>query len=183
LLALAACGGGTRPPSSVLDACRMKSERPQWFSAMQRTEAKWGVPVSVQMATIARESSFVHDARPMKRVGSGIFSRQVPRSSALGYAQAIDGTWEWYMRDTGRRRADRTDFDDASDFIGWYMNHNASVNGVSHRDAYNQYLAYHDGIAGYSRGTYRGKAWLPAVARDVEAWAVRYDTQLRSCSR
>ena len=48
-------------------------------------------------------------------------------------------------------------------------------------DAYNQYLAYHEGKAGYARGSYRAKAWLPAVARDVEAWAVRYDTQLRTC--
>jgi hypothetical protein len=182
LLALAACGGKQPPPATMLDACRMKDERPRWFRAMQRTENKWGVPVSVQMATIARESSFQHDARPMKRVGSGLFSRNVPRSSAYGYAQAIDGTWDWYKADTGHRRADRTDFDDASDFIGWYMNHNAQVNGVSHRDAYNQYLAYHDGITGYARGSYRSKAWLPEVARDVEAWATLYDHQLRGCS-
>ena len=90
ILALSACSNN-KPPSSVADACRMKSERPQWFDAMERTEQKWGVPVSVQMATIARKSSFVHDARPMKKVGSGIFSRKVPRSSALGYSQAIDG--------------------------------------------------------------------------------------------
>ncbi len=54
VLALAACSNN-KPPSSVTDACRMKSERPHWFDAMERTEAKWGIPVSVQMATIARE--------------------------------------------------------------------------------------------------------------------------------
>jgi hypothetical protein len=181
VLVLASCAGGERPPSTVTDACRMQSERPHWFRAMKRTEDKWGVPVSVQMATIARESSFVHDARPMKTVGSGFFAREVPRSSAYGYAQAIDGTWEWYMRDTGRRRADRTNFADASDFIGWYMSMNNRLNGVALTDAYNQYLAYHEGKAGYARGSYRGKSWLPPVARDVQQWANRYDAQLRTC--
>lgn len=160
----------------------MQSERPHWFRAMRKTEARWGVPVAVQMATIARESSFEHDARPMKRVGSWIFAREVPRSSALGYAQAIDSTWDWYLRDTGRWSASRKDFSDASDFIGWYMNRNSRVNAISPYDAYNHYLAYHEGTAGFARGSYRGKSWLPAVARDVQAWSLRYDAQLRTCN-
>jgi len=180
---LCACSGGEPPPTTVVDACRMRSERPHWFKAMERTEAKWGVPVSVQLATIARESSFVHDARPMKSTGWGPFKREVPRSSAYGYAQAIDGTWEWYLKETGRWRADRTDFADASDFIGWYMRTNSRMNGVPTHDAYNQYLAYHEGKAGYARGTYRRKSWLPGVARDVQAWAVRYESQLANCGR
>jgi hypothetical protein len=180
-IVLSACSGGDAPPSTVVDACRMQSERPHWFRAMKRTEDKWGVPVSVQLATIGRESSFVADARPMKKERGLFFTREVPRSSAYGYAQAIDGTWEWYQRDTGRRGADRDDFADASDFIGWYMNLNTRLNGVSPRDAYNQYLAYHEGKAGFSRGTWRQKSWLPPVARDVQNWANRYEEQLRSC--
>jgi hypothetical protein len=58
----------------------MQSERPHWFKAMERTQAKYGVPVSVQLATIARESSFRHDARPTKTVGSWPFRREVQRS-------------------------------------------------------------------------------------------------------
>lgn len=180
-VAVASCAGTERPPSSAADACRMQTERPHWFKAMKQTEQKWGVPVSVQLATIGRESSFVADARPMKTEKGWFFTRQVPRSSAYGYAQAIDGTWDWYLRDTGRRRADRTDFADASDFIGWYMNLNTRINGVSSRDAYNQYLAYHEGKAGFARGSHRGKSWLPPVARDVQAWADRYEAQLQTC--
>ncbi|MER2508035.1 lytic transglycosylase [Amaricoccus sp.] len=178
---LSSCGGGEKPPSTVTDACRMQTERPHWFKAMSRTEARWGVPVSVQLATISRESSFEADARPTKKVGSGIFSRHVPRSSAYGYSQALDGTWEWYMRDTGQTGADRDDFADSSDFIGWYMNLNSRVNGVPLGDAYNQYLAYHEGKAGFAKGSYKKKAWLPGVARDVQAWSVRYAQQLQSC--
>lgn len=179
-LFLTACGH-EKPPSTTVDACRMQTERPKWFEAMRRTEAKYGVPVSVQLATIARESSFVADAKPTKRVGSGLFSRKVPRSSAYGYAQALDGTWDDYRRATGRHGADRDDFADSSDFIGWYMNEAARVNGLSTGDAYSQYLAYHEGRAGYARGSYKSKAWLPGVARDVESWAVVYQTQLQSC--
>jgi len=181
LVLLSSCAGGDKPPSTTVDACRMQAERPHWFKAMKRTEAKYGVPVSVQLATISRESSFVHDARPMKKEKGFFFTREVPRSSALGYSQAIDGTWEWYQRDTGRRRADRRDFADSSDFIGWYMSLNKRVNGISTRDAYNQYLAYHDGQAGYARGSYHGKPWLPPVARDVQSWADRYEAQLQAC--
>lgn len=158
----------------------MQQEKPGWFAAMRKTEDKWGVPVAVQLATIARESSFRADARPTKRVGSGLFSRDVPLSSAYGYAQAIDGTWDGYEAETGQS-GDRDDFADSSDFIGWYMNSNARVNGVPVTDAYNQYLAYHEGKAGFARGTYRQKAWLPGVARDVQNWANIYQTQLATC--
>lgn len=181
LLILTSCSGTNKAPSTVADACRMQAERPHWFQAMSRTEKKWGVPVSVQMATISRESSFQYDAKPTKRVGSWIFARDVPRSSAYGFSQALDGTWEWYMRDTGQYGADRTDFADSSDFIGWYMNLNSRVNGVPLQDAYHQYLAYHEGGNGYAKGTWRKKAWLPGVARDVQNWSVRYQRQLQTC--
>ena len=37
---LTACGHD-KPPTTVADACRMQSERPQWFAAMRKTEAKY----------------------------------------------------------------------------------------------------------------------------------------------
>jgi hypothetical protein len=43
-------------------------------------------------------------------------------------------------------------------------------------------LAYHEGHRGYSRGTYRNKAWLMRVADRVEARAALYDRQLASCT-
>ena len=38
------------------------------------------------------------------------------------FAQALDGTWERYKSETGREFADRDDFEDAIDFVGWYTN-------------------------------------------------------------
>ena len=67
-------------------------------------------------------------------------------ASAKGYSQAIDGTWDQYKRSTGRFAADRThDFGDAADFVGWYIDQSASKSQIKKTDAYNLYLAYHEG--------------------------------------
>ena len=127
-----------------------------------------------------QESSFVHDAKPPKKY----FLWVVPAgrvSSAYGYSQAIDSTWDWYRQDTGRWGADRDDFDDAADFVGWYMNKTKKINGVSMDDAVSQYLAYHEGHKGFRRGTFKQKRWLMDVAQRVATQASRYRTQLRGC--
>ena len=74
------------------------------------------------------------------------------QSSALGYSQALDGTWDEYRSATGNRRADRTDIRDATDFVGWYSNKSRERNGIALNDARNLYLAYHDGHTGFARG-------------------------------
>ena len=147
---------------------------------MEATRAKWGVPVPVQMATIWRESKFQPRARTPRTWF--LFIPTGRRSSAYGYAQAIDGTWDWYKSETGRRFASRSDFADASDFIGWYMDRSRRQNGIALGDAYNQYLAYHEGHGGYSRGSYRSKNFLLRAASEVQSQAARYNRQLSTCS-
>ena len=181
LLILAACSGsGKGPPRNLNDACSMKSQRPGWFKAMDKTERKWGVPTPVQMSTIYHESRFVPNAKTQHRFALGVIpmGRQ---SSATGYAQAIDSTWDWYKSEAGGFGARRSNYADSVDFIGWYMNKTEKRNGVSKFDMYNQYLAYHDGHTGYARGTYRKKSWLLRVANDAEARAIMYQNQLRTC--
>ncbi|MXU64582.1 transglycosylase SLT domain-containing protein [Oceanomicrobium pacificus] len=180
VLALASCGA-SGPPSNLDNACAIKDERPGWHKAMTRTERKWGVPVEVQMATLYQESKYVHDARTPRKYVLG-FIPNGRRSTAYGFSQAIDGTWDWYQDDTGKRRAKRTDFSDSSDFIGWYMHKSWEKNGIAKNDAYNQYLAYHQGHAGYARGSYRNQRWLINVARSVQDRAVMYGTQLNYCN-
>jgi hypothetical protein len=104
-------------------------------------------------------------------------------SSAYGYSQALDGTWAEYQRETGRRFARRTDIEDASDFMGWYMTLTAERNGIPLHDARNQYLAYHEGHAGYRRGSYNEKPWLLRVADSVADRAATYEMQLITCGR
>ncbi len=183
LLVVASCGGGPNtPPRNLDNACSIIKERPQYLKAFRATERRWGVPIHVQMATIHQESKFRGNARTPHKYLLGVIpmGRQ---SSAYGYGQALDGTWEDYKRDTGRRRAKRDRIEDATDFMGWYMNKSLEKNGIPLYDARNQYLAYHDGHAGYARGTYRSKSWLLRVASKVEARSQMYQAQLATCRR
>ncbi|MEM6678914.1 MAG: hypothetical protein AAF675_13695, partial [Pseudomonadota bacterium] len=103
-------------------------------------------------------------------------------SSAYGYAQAIDSTWDWYREDSGNSGADRDDFEDAADFVGWYMAKTRRANGLPMTDAYSHYLAYHEGHTGYKRGSWQQKAWLKNAAGAVARQASRYRQQLDRCS-
>lgn len=178
--ALAACSYD--PPRNIDNACAITAERPRYLHAMERAERRWGVPVPVQMAVIHQESSFVHDARTPRRYMLGIIpaGRQ---SSAFGYAQALDGTWEDYKRATGNRLARRDNIEDATDFMGWYMDRSRKRLDIPLADAKRQYLAYHEGHGGYARGSYRAKGWLMRVSDRVAARASRYQAQLASCRR
>jgi hypothetical protein len=178
-----AAGCGRReftPPRNLDNACALADERPRYVRAMRRTERRWGVPVHVQMATFHQESRFDGDARPPFRYALDV----IPMgrlSSAFGYSQALDGTWDEYRSSTGNRRARRTDIDDAADFMGWYMALSRERNGIALDDARNQYLAYHEGHAGYRRGSYNAKPWLLRVADRVAERSETYRAQLRSC--
>ncbi|MFY0693301.1 MAG: lytic transglycosylase [Paracoccaceae bacterium] len=183
LAVLAACGGPSNAPPSRLDnACSIVAERPGWHKEMRRVERKWGVPVHVQMATIYQESKFDGDARTPYRFALGVIpmGRQ---SSAYGFSQAIDSTWEEYQRDEGGRGAKRDRFDDAVDFMGWYMDGSEKRLGISKFDVRNQYLAYHEGRSGYARGSYRRKSWLMRISDDVARRADMYQFQLISCGK
>ena len=180
-LVLASCGGGySTSPSALDDACMIARQQPKYVRAFKATERRWGVPTAVQMATIYQESRFRSDARTPFRYALGIIpmGRQ---SSAYGYSQALDGTWDEYRKDTGRRGARRDDIRDATDFMGWYMNRSREKNGIQLTDARNQYLAYHEGHNGFSRGSHNAKSWLLRTASEVEARAVLYENQLRGC--
>ncbi len=103
------------------------------------------------------------------------------QSNAYGYAQALDSTWVRYKNDTGRQSADRDDFDDAIDFVGWYTNLSYRSIGISKWDPYNQYLAYHEGQAGWQRQSYEQKTWLVKTAERVDSRAKKWWSQLQSC--
>ncbi|MEM9717165.1 MAG: transglycosylase SLT domain-containing protein [Pseudomonadota bacterium] len=183
LLILVACsGGGDRdnPPRNLNDACSMKSQRSGWFKDLDRIERKYQIPKATMLAMMYQESKFVANARTPLQYTLGVIpaGRQ---SSAYGYAQALDGTWDWYRDETGNRRAQRNDFADAVDFMGWYMTETKRRTGVPLNDTYNQYLAYHDGQTGWLKGTYKRKGWLLKVARNVEERAILYHTQLSFC--
>lgn len=181
LLLVAACGSSNySAPKNLDNACSIVDQRPHYLSAMKRTERRWGVPVAVQMATIYQESKFVGNARTPVQYTLGVIpmGRQ---SSAYGYSQALDGTWEDYRKEHGGWGARRDNIDDATDFMGWYFKKTEEDLGISMADAKNQYLAYHEGRTGYRRGSHNTKGWLLRISDEVATRAVLYDMQLRSC--
>lgn len=181
VLLAASCGGGSGTAPRTLDnACSILKERPQYARAFKATERRWGVPVHVQMATIYQESKFISNARTPYRYAAGVIptGRQ---SSAFGYSQALDGTWDEYVKETNSRTARRDRIRDATDFMGWYMAETQEKLGIPLHDTRNQYLAYHEGRSGYARGSYNRKSWLVRVAGQVDARSKMYATQLDTC--
>lgn len=178
LFMVAACAGG--PPKSITNSCVMLDDKGSWYKALKKSEKKWGTPIHVQLAIIRQESSFKRKAKPPKKYILG-FIPWGRKSSAYGYAQVKDGTWKWYKEKTGRKGADRDNFKDAVDFVGWYTNLSNKTLGISKWDAYNQYLAYHEGHGGWKRRTYNKKPWLVKVARKVDGYSKEYAAQLRRC--
>lgn len=132
------------------------------------------------MAIIHQESRFTADAKPPRTKLLGIIPWFRP-TSAYGYSQALKSTWHRYVKATGKHFAARDAFADASDFIGWYA-HRAKIRaGINPANARTLYLAYHEGIGGYMRGTFNRKGWLLAVSRKVQRRAWTYSWQLRQC--
>ena len=178
LTLLSACA--TTPPRQPEDICEIFREKSDWYDDAEDATERWGTPMHVTMAMMYQESSFREDARPPMQY----FLWIIPigrASTAYGYAQVKDETWEDYQNETDNGWADRDDFADAIDFMGWYTNKSQQLNGVSKWDAYNQYLNYHEGWGGFRRGTYLQKSWLPPVARKVEARSKLYAMQLHGC--
>lgn len=182
VLSLASCGGGGNysAPRQLDDACAILRERPQYLRAMEQAERRWGIPVHVQMATIYQESKFIGNARTPHTFALGVIpmGRQ---STAYGYSQALNATWEEYQNSAGGRRAKRDDIADATDFMGWYMDESTRKLGISKNDAEAQYLAYHEGRTGYASQSYADKPWLVEVAAKVGSRSAMYRDQLAYC--
>lgn len=179
-LSLLLWGCATTPPHNVDDVCEIFDEYYDWYNASKQAEENHNIPIAVTMAFIHQESKFVEDARPPRDWFLWIFPGAYP-STAYGYTQALNGTWREYQKKTGQWSADRDDFVDAVDFIGWYNAQTNKRTGIKRHDAYRLYLAYHEGAGGYLKGTYKNKKWLMDVSRKVERRAKMYNRQLLQC--
>ncbi|MCH9652138.1 MAG: hypothetical protein K0U98_28170 [Deltaproteobacteria bacterium] len=176
------------PPKDPNDACAIFKEKPSWYTSLGKSEELWGTPKEVQLAILFQESSFRARIRPPRTKILWVIPWRRP-SSAYGYGQILDGTWQDYRRRRGRTRGwpgswvgpQRSSFHDVADFVGWYTDQIHQTAGIEKNDAAHLYLAYHEGPGGYSRGSHRKKAWLLAVADQVAQRAQRYRQQLSHC--
>jgi hypothetical protein len=179
-LILTACV--SKPPSNLDNVCHIFRQYPSWYHDAKDVEHRWRVPVSVQMAIMHQESKFNARAKP----GYTHFLWVIPwkrQSTAYGYAQGLDGTWDHYKKYSGYLWSTRSNFANGADFIGWYANMANRRAHIPRTDAYLLYLAYHEGVGGYQRKTYLKKPWLIQVARKVKARSQIYEAQLKQCKR
>jgi len=168
------------PPKNSDNICITFREKDNWYPEAVKAELKWGIPVPVMMAIMHQESHFVADAKPPRTWLLGIIPWTRP-SSAYGYAQVVDDTWDDYLDDAGSWFADRDDFADATDFIGWYCANTASKLGIAKSDVKNLYLVYHEGPDGYKRKSYLKNTELTQTANSVSKRAKLFTKQLSNC--
>ena len=177
-LYIAACA--SIEPINTADSCIIFKENKHWYKATKKSYDKWNVPIALQLSIINQESSFKQFAKPKRKRFLNIIPVKRP-STAFGYAQVTNPTWDWYKSKTGNNNASRANFADVTDFIGWYTEQTTKMLGIAKNDYYNQYLAYHEGQAGWKKKSYKSKKWLIDVAKKVETKAKKYNNQLNQC--
>ena len=167
-------------PQNTSDSCSIFNERYLWYKHAKKTEKKWGTPIYVQLAIIKMESDFDWFAKPPIQKLFKVIPFNRP-SSSFGYSQAVKGTWEQYKNETGNKLATRTRFKDSVDFIGWYTDKTESLLKISKKDAFRQYLAYHEGWGGYKN--YKNNQKVIVLAKKVEKQSNKYKAQLQDCQK
>ena len=165
-------------PSNTSNSCTIFNERYLWYKHTKETEQKWGIPIYIQLAIIKMESDFDWLAKPNRKKIFKIIPYKRP-SSSFGYSQAVKGTWEQYKKETGNKFATRARFKDSVDFIGWYTSKTENILKISKKDAFRQYLAYHEGWGNYKY--YKKNKKVIRLARKVEKQSNIYKKQLLEC--
>ncbi len=167
-------------PKNINNICQIFREKGDWYPDVKQASEKWGIPIHVIMAIMHQESHFVADAQPPRTWLLGIIPWFRP-SSAYGYSQALDGTWEHYLTNNNYWMGNREDFADSSDFIAWYCATSHHKLGISKQNTQQLYLAYHEGHGGYLRKTYLKKKWLLKTAKKVANKSKQFQSQFSSC--
>ena len=165
-------------PKNTADGCSIFSERYLWYKHSKKTEQKWGTPIYIQLAIIKMESDFDWLAKPARQKIFKVIPFKRP-SSSFGYSQAVKGTWEQYKKETGNKLATRARFKDSVDFIGWYTNKTESILKISKKDAFKQYLAYHEGWGNFKY--YKKNKKVIKLAKKVQKQSNIYKNQLSKC--
>ena len=170
--------GCSSVPSNTSNSCSIFNEKYLWYKHAKKSEEKWGTPIYLQLAIIKMESGFDWLAKPPRQKLFKIIPYK-RSSSSFGYSQAVKGTWEQYKKETGNKFATRTRFKDSVDFIGWYTNKSESILKISKKDAFKQYVAYHEGWGNYKH--YNKNKKIINLAKRVEKQSKVYKSQLTEC--
>jgi len=177
LLIISACSS---IPKNTSNSCSIFNERYLWYKYAKKTEEKWGTPIYIQLAIIKMESNFDWLAKPNRQKIFKVIPYKRP-SSSFGYSQAVKRTWEQYKKETNNKFASRARFKDSVDFIGWYTDKTEQILKISKKDAYRQYLAYHEGWGNYKN--YKNNQKVIILAKKVTKQANEYRKQLNKCQK
>ncbi len=170
--------GCSSVPKNSLNSCSIFNERYLWYKHTKNVEKKWGTPIYIQLAIVKMESDFDWLAKPARQKIFKIIPYKRP-SSSFGYSQAVKGTWSQYKKETGNKLAIRTRFKDSVDFIGWYTNKTEKILKISKKNAFKQYLAYHEGWGNFKN--YKKNKKVIGLAKKVEKQSNIYKDQLSKC--
>ena len=167
-------------PKNTSNSCSIFDERYFWYKYTKKVQEKWGTPIYIQLAIIKMESDFDWLAKPNRQKIFKVIPFKRP-SSSFGYSQAVKGTWKQYKNETGNKLATRTRFKDSVDFIGWYTNKSEKILKISKKDAFRQYIAYHEGWGNYKN--YRSNQKVILLAKKVQKQSAKYKKQLNGCKK
>ncbi len=170
--------GCSSVPSNISSGCSIFDEKYLWYKHAKKSEKKWGTPIHLQLAIIKMESGFDWLAKPPRQKIFKIIPYKRP-SSSFGYSQAVKGTWKQYKDETGNKFARRTSFKDSVDFIGWYTNKTTKILKISKKNAFKQYIAYHEGWGNYKN--YKKNKKVINLAKRVAKQSELYKRQLFKC--
>ena len=165
-------------PNNTANSCLIFDEKYLWYKHAKKAEQKWGTPIYIQLAIIKMESDFDWLAKPARKKIFKVIPYKRP-SSSFGYSQAVKGTWEQYKKETGNKLATRVRFKDSVDFIGWYTNKTETILKISKKDAFKQYIAYHEGWGNYKY--YKKNKKVIRLATKVRKQSNVYKKQLLKC--
>ena len=136
---------------------------------------------ALTLAFIKHESGFQAKARPVKK---WLIRGWIPwtyHSSARGYAQITDATWQDFSQ-AQNGLVSRYALVDHIHFINWYFyKHERHLSNPG--NFYEAYFLYHDGPAGYYQKKYRRSHRLHRFTQRVAADAQRYQHQLANCQQ
>ena len=167
-------------PKNTQNSCAIFEERYLWYKHTKASYEKWGAPIHLQLAFVKKESDFDWLAKPPRRKLFKVIPFKRP-SSSFGYSQAVKGTWKLYKIETGNKFATRTRFKDSVDFIGWYTNKTEKILKIPKKDAFRQYVAYHEGWGNYKN--YKNNQKIIILAKKVEKQSKKYRLQLKKCEK
>ena len=175
----AAAQAGAQPWRGDENICAILAQDKSWPADTLRASRRWQVQPWLPLAVIYHESRFEAQARPPMKHINGIWQRP---SSAYGFAQAIDSTWnEYNAKVSSKVILMRDEYQDAVDFASYYLRHIMDSLDVSPTRVDLLYLAYHEGISGYTNKSYSSKKWLIKTSGRVAATAALFHRQWLSC--